>query len=244
MKPKNIFITAISLTAIACISLGNNQVKAQNSQQQVKPTRIGIGHNHGVNISWLNANQVVEKVWLDNPSFSTLSFDGCVIGYNGCKESDAQIIHIKRIQDLKLKGVVPASSTSMTVVVKDLETGQRKMQFFTITKANQSSQTLISIAPPPVPKPMVTKNHLIAPAPQVRVTGRPKTELISKIETVMANPDVRANIDRPLRHQIGKFKSLLQQGNTERQAMLMVGLNPEILESILNFETTTTTAQQ
>ncbi len=198
--------------------------------QNAKKIPLFLSYQEGITIEWYRTNSVIKKIWLDNPTFATLDFDGCVVGYNGCKESDAQAIHLKRIKDLKLKGFPPANSTLMTVITQDADTGKREVHLYTIVKANKTNKPLVSNAPQPTVAPP-------APAtPTITASGIEAKELANKITTTIRHPQIQSQIERPMRNQLIRLASLLNQGTPEVNALRQTGVSPQVLKSIINFK--------
>lgn len=195
----------------------------------VAKTQVNLAYSNGVTLSWLQTNSIIKKIWLDNPTFAVMDFDGCVAGFNGCSESNAQIIHLKRIEDLKLKGIPAASKTLLTVISENNQ-GKRELHFFEIVKSATASQTLVEIQPPPTPKPS------ILPAPTITATGLPVHEIADKIRSTIRQPHIQAQIELPVRDKLIRLASLLQAGTPEIQALNQSGVSPKLLRQIINYK--------
>ncbi|MEM7556142.1 MAG: hypothetical protein AAF378_18980 [Cyanobacteria bacterium P01_A01_bin.84] len=124
-------------------SLANNAVLRSmfSCQAQglggVTPT-INIWYNHGTNLSFIPAGEVIKKVWIDDPTQVTLDFDGpmCIhFGKEGnnssskvgdCEKSAANVIHLKRIEPIEIPGLPAANRTATLLTVVTEGKGYKK----------------------------------------------------------------------------------------------------------------------
>lgn len=218
---------------IASLTLMPAMVVTKTSAQtieakKVTPTNINLAFNHGVTIT-LDNESIIRTIWLDNPSFAVLSFDRCVAGYNGCQESNARRIHLKRIQDLKLKNIPPANNTLMTVITENRKTGNQDIHLFTLTKAHRSNTPLIAIN-------SATQTNIALNNPVLSASGMAPTELADKITATLANPQVKEKIGHAERAKLKQFANLLMLGTPEYQAMNLTGISPELIKTIATFQ--------
>lgn len=211
----------VAFEAIAS-SISNIEEKSQ------KPKTLDLAFNKGITIYLENEESIVKTIWLDNPTFAVLSFDGCVAGYGSCSESNAKLIHVKRIGDLKLENIPRADSTLMTVISENTETGKRDIHLFDIRKAGTSSGPLIAIAPVPQFKP--------AARSPISASGLAPEVLADKVTATLANPQVKQEVGRAERAKLEKFANLLILGTAEYQAMNLTGVSPELIKSIVDFK--------
>src|ERR687894_1185747 len=83
----------------------SHQVMADDPIRQVSlkdsPT-IEIAPGQGLTITFLPSRRVIEKIWLDNPSWLTLDVDGCLqgLGVEKCEMAGATSVHLRRIQPI------------------------------------------------------------------------------------------------------------------------------------------------
>lgn len=218
-------ITSLILMPTMAITRTSAQtIEAKN----VTPTNINLAFNHGVTIT-LDNKSIIRTIWLDNPTFTVLSFDKCVAGFNGCQESNARRIHLKRIQDLKLKNIPPANNTLMTVIAENIETGVQDIHLFTLTKANHSNTPLIAIKTA-VPTKIAVNN------PVLSASGMAPEALADKITATLANPQVKEKVGHAERAKLKQFANLLMLGTPEYQAMNLTGISPELIKTIATFQ--------
>ncbi len=80
---------------------------------------IELSSGYGVNISFIKSGEIVEKVWLDNPAFASLDVDGCLSGLaQKCEQSAATVLHLRRINPLKIPQLPKTNSSLLTVIAK------------------------------------------------------------------------------------------------------------------------------
>lgn len=226
-----LLIASLLIAPIGLTSSNKAAIAGEVKQVDLKKTPINLAYGEGVTIALIDDNSVVKTVWLDNPSFAVLSFDKCVAGFNGCSESNAQYIHVKRIQDLKLKNIQPTNSTLMTVISENTETKDRDVHVFRIAKSNTSSSPLITVMPKSSKKQMARA----VPQPMLSASGLAPEVLADKITATLANPQVKQITSKQERSKLKKFANLLMLGTAEYQAMNLYGVSPELIKTIVNF---------
>ncbi|WP_292804366.1 hypothetical protein [Nostoc sp. NMS7] len=106
-----------------------SQVSGENAQLQT----VKVWPGHGVSISFYNTREVIKKIWLDDPSRFVFDVDGCLEGLGKCSNNStgAGLIHIRRIETVKIPGLPQASyGAHMTVITESGST--RKSYHFRI----------------------------------------------------------------------------------------------------------------
>lgn len=115
---------------------------------------IELSPGYGVNISFINSGEIIEKVWLDNPTFVSLDVDGCLSGLRReCKSMGATVLHLRRIKPLNLPQLPKTNSSLLTVVARG-KSG-RRVYVFRVTMGSK--------------KP---KYHTIEVTPTINVEGK------------------------------------------------------------------------
>ncbi len=142
-------------TTIACcvlLPLTNlSPVIASEIKQNVKkiPQGIATGHNsqnipkvelspgYGVNISFIKSEEIIEKVWLDNPTFASLDVDGCLsTEERECDKEGATVIHLRLINPLKVRQLPLSNTSLLTVIAKGKS--ERKVYLFKVGTGNKT----------------------------------------------------------------------------------------------------------
>ncbi|NJN12825.1 MAG: hypothetical protein HC874_26235 [Richelia sp. SL_2_1] len=92
-------------------------VATGNSSQNIPKIKLSPGY--GVNISFIKSGEIVEKVWLDNPTFATLDVDGCLSTEGReCEQEGATVVHLRQITPLKVPQLPNSNTSLLTVVAK------------------------------------------------------------------------------------------------------------------------------
>ncbi|RUS94178.1 hypothetical protein DSM106972_094370 [Dulcicalothrix desertica PCC 7102] len=95
----------------------SQDVATGNSKEEIP--KIELSPGYGVNISFIKSGEVVEKVWLDNPAIASLDVDGCLSGLGRpCETPGATVLHLRRINPLKVPQLPKINSSLLTVVAK------------------------------------------------------------------------------------------------------------------------------
>jgi hypothetical protein len=199
--------------------LSANPQRTLNPNDLNQPLEIPLAVGYGVSISWLGSSEQIKKVWLDNPTFATLSVDGCLQGLNAnCRTNQGQVLHLKRIQTLNLPGVIPSQSSLMTVL-----TSANKLYLFRLTKASVPSTLIFHLTTPP-------QSH------QTTVAPRPIVDwfLVAAIERGIQSGLKAQTLSRGSRlyQQMRQFQQFLQQGMTELEAQRQSGLSLEVIQKL------------
>ncbi|PAX52366.1 hypothetical protein [Brunnivagina elsteri] len=116
-----------------------------NSSQKIPQIELSPGY--GVNISFIKSGEIVEKVWLDNPAIASLDVDGCLRGLSQqCEQEGATVIHLRRINRLKLPQLPSTSTSLLTVVTKGKS--ERQVYLFKVVMGDKTpNYHTIEIAP-------------------------------------------------------------------------------------------------
>lgn len=214
------------LTALILISFIPKNVQAQTANN---PKQLKIGFDGGTTITWDGTKEVIRKMWLDNPTFANIDIYGCVEGWNDCEQSDAQIIHLKRNNDLKLKHVPQVNTTLLTIITEDIETKAKKLYFYQINKAKYTAQRLEIAASAPKTQEIVRRQ---APAEKQQF-GLPPEILAQKIEAAVKKAKQNPNLDSKTTSNLTVFANLLKLGTAEKNALALSGVSEGLVKQIL-----------
>ncbi len=111
--------------------------------QSSQPVSLQLAEGYGLNISW-DTGELVEKVWIDDPSFLTLDFDGCLSTERAeCKTSGATVLHLRRINKIHFSGLPPSTSSTLLTAVTVAPSGKHRVYIFQVkTGASQQYRTV------------------------------------------------------------------------------------------------------
>jgi hypothetical protein len=177
-------LLSLSLT-VALASLYNSEAFAQTvrtlSPEQAQGRETGLvtiplSPGTGINISFIGMNAIIEKAWLDNPSWLTLDSDGCLVsslsstpvsspaaGQSGSARSPrseltcwapSSVLHLRRINELKIPGLPSVPETTLSVITRDPD-GVRQISVFRLVRGHSTFHTVevvSNLAPPPPPQ--------------------------------------------------------------------------------------------
>ncbi|MGB7439833.1 MAG: hypothetical protein WA919_02100, partial [Coleofasciculaceae cyanobacterium] len=184
------------------------------STLQSQPIPIKLAPGFGVNISFIPTGEVVEKVWLDNPSFVALDVDGCLsgLGEEECEQNGATVVHLRRINQLDIPGLPKTDSTLLTVITRS-QVGQQ-LYLFKVVQVPQASELVVEL---------------------VRPTLTPNLQLIEAVERgVQRALTENLLIDNsPLKGRLDNFISLLHQGTEVSEAARRAGVSMELVERLV-----------
>jgi hypothetical protein len=123
---------------------------------------IPIAQGQGVTITFIPSHQIVQKVWLDNPSWLTVDTDGCLegLGTGKCDESRATSIHLRRIKPLQIEGLPSTGTSLLTVISRDVS-GELKISTFRLQAATSPQHSLVEVVPASGLKLPDTVNHVL-----------------------------------------------------------------------------------
>jgi hypothetical protein len=109
---------------------------------------IPIAQGQGVTITFIPSRQIVQKVWLDNPTWLTVDADGCLegLGTGSCDESNATSLHLRRIKPLPIEGL-PTTGTSLLTVISRDASGDLKISTFNLVLATSAQHSLVEVVP-------------------------------------------------------------------------------------------------
>ena len=228
---RKIILGLTSLTIICCQTMLLMDVKASENyvvrkvltSENTQPIPVNIAPGYGVNINFAAANEVIEKVWLDNPSFVTLDVDGCLtgLGDNNCQQSSANVIHLRRIETLNIPGIPFSNSALMTVITRN-SNGTNQLYLFKINRVNQPEYLVIEMV-----------RSFATPE---RVASRPIIDyfLVAAIQGGIRRAERENLLDSSsdLKQRLNKFLQLLKEGNDVEVAAINAGISLALVEEL------------
>ena len=109
---------------------------------------IPIAQGQGVTISFIPSRQIVQKVWLDDPTWLTVDTDGCLegLGNEKCEQSGATSVHLRRIKPLRIEGLPSAEISLLTIVTRDVS-GNLEISTFKLQGATSAQHSVVEVVP-------------------------------------------------------------------------------------------------
>ncbi len=182
---------------------------------------------YGLNISFINTQEIIEKVWLDNPQFVTLDVDGCLAGISKqtCSQPGATVIHLRRIEELDIAGLPQTNSTLLTVITSSKK--ERRIYTFRLIKSSE------------IPKyhtvEIVASSEEVVPPRRLSLNS----VVLSQVNWQTIENGVRAAVARrllrpnsPLWYRIENFLQLLKSGSSTIEAASNAGISLELVRKL------------
>ncbi|MFP4410667.1 hypothetical protein [Coleofasciculus sp.] len=108
---------------------------------------IGLAPGSGVNITFIPSERIIQKVWLDDPTWVVVDVDGCLVGFSTeCEHPTATTVHLKRINPLRIEGLSPTGRSLLTVITSG-ESGDLKISTFRIVQRSNPGVSIVEIIP-------------------------------------------------------------------------------------------------
>ena len=183
---------------------------------------VNLDPGYGVNLSF--PEEIISKVWFDNPGIASLDSNGCLSGLGRpCKQEGANILHLRSIKPIKLESLPQTSSSLLTVVTKNSQ-GHNIYLFQIIAKpqSNQKNIHIIEI----VKDSTVTPNKL----PSVIASQRD----FNKIHRGLINALNQNLIEKnsPLWKRIISFSTQVRSGTNMTQAAQKAGISMKLVNKL------------
>lgn len=177
-----------------------SQSAALGESQSIPTIEVWIGS--GINLNFLETEEFIERVWLDDPSKIVVDFDDS----NCLNRSDCQatIIHLRRINPLEFPELPQSNFTLLSVITSDAK-GKRKLYQFKIAYGQGKPQYYtVTINPEKPQKPAI-----------------PGLEPEASIELITGGRATLVDVQRGL--SIAKSQGLISQahGNLELEYRVM-----------------------
>lgn len=116
---------------------------------------IGLAPGSGVNITFIPSERIIQKVWLDDPTWVVVDVDGCLVGFSTlrlrsglteCERPTATTVHLKRINPLRIEGFSSTGRSLLTVITSG-ESGDLKISTFRIVQRSNPGASIVEIIP-------------------------------------------------------------------------------------------------
>ena len=221
MRFKWLLVFSLLLVLPGGISCAQEARQVIPKDKTNEPIQVHLAPGFGVNLSFVNSQEIVEKVWLDNPAFVTVSADGCLHGLGqNCSSLGAKILHLRLIEPLNLEGIPKSQKTLLTVIARDRRNNPQ-LYLFTIQPAS-SPQILVFEIQAEQPKKTVAKS------PQVDYFLLAAVE--RGIQVSLRNGWLEPRSE--LTHNLRQFSSLLAKGYREEDAASLAGISLLLLNRL------------
>lgn len=215
--------------AVLKISAETAQGTTQSGQQRLV---LGL---QGVNLSFLNTNETIQKVWLDNPSRVVIDFDGCLStsgqsgGGSGSGCSGASIVRLRQLPERIdfPKGFFADSSTSQLTVVTTGGASRKIYQFQLVLSGGMPPYSTIEIIPSPPP----------APAQLTSISQEYQQTVLRQLSKGLAIAESKQMLDKQSSayQQVVATIALMQGGKPFAEALKQTGVPTALVDRLRGF---------
>lgn len=220
----------LSLLPIKVIAQTVRTIKqSQVSGSTAKLQKIQVWNGSGVSISFYEINEMVKRVWIDDPSQVLIDTDGCLEGIDqNCQNSSAGLLHLRRIKKVPVPGL-PQTSATMLTVITQTASGSRKVYHFQVTPSNsrpEYSQVSI-IDDQPSPSSLVTRPRL---SPLVQTINTTK-QIRAGMSLAITSGWLSSNDE--LHNRIEQFLTNFQGGEQMHTAATKAGVSLKLVNKLI-----------
>ncbi len=187
------------------------------------PIPISLAPGYGVNISFKGLEQFIEYVSLDNPAFATYE----VIGSG---ENPGSIIHLRRIDPIKIEGLPNTQKTQVTIVTR-AQSGQEYIYIFEVSRAASPTVVLISF----YRQVIEAKNACGTTGLDAEIATKRNSHITSSLKRGMALAQAQGflQVNSPLIPRLDNFIELMNCGMSITQASSRAGISRELVDKLL-----------
>lgn len=200
-----------------------SQVSGENAQLQT----VKVWPGHGVSISFYNTREVIKKIWLDDPSRFVFDVDGCLEGLGKCSgnSTGAGLIHIRRIETVKIPGLPQASYGAHMTVITESGSTRKSYHFRIVAGSGTPEYSQIEIISDTPSKPEEVK-------PKVSYTALSDSRHIAKgMQVALKNQWVTT--DSKLWKRLNQLVELRSQGEELVVAASTTGVSMQLVEKLM-----------
>ena len=188
--------------------------------------RLKVWQGYGLNLNFLGANQVIKRVWLDNPGRFSLDVDGrlCERQEPNCEGAGASILHLRLLENLDFPNLTQSAtqSTLLTAIAEDGQ-GRRTLYQFELTPARGTPQYVgVNLREAPAPlAPLPVADRALAFRSLERLAAANPAAFARQVAAGLAANPTAASEARKIRTAI----SMLERGSTLPEAALAAELS-------------------
>ena len=210
------------------------RISTQQAQgtPDTEPQVVQLGVLNGVNLSFIKTGELIQKVWLDNPTQILMDFDACLPGgaggggENGGGCTGATIVHLRSlVSPLEFpKGIFSDPRTTALTIVTNKSGTRTIYQFRLSLVSGKSPYPLVEIFPSPP----------ISTAQLTNLTVQYNQTVTSQLSKGLATAEAKGMIDRssPSYEQAKRLIALLQQGTPFGTALVQTGIPSAVVDRL------------
>lgn len=200
-----------------------SQVSGETAQLQT----VKVWNGHGVSISFYRTGETIKKIWLDDPSKFVFDVDGCLFGLGRCsqKSTGAGLIHLRRIETVKIPGLPQASHGAHMTVITESGSTKKSYHFQIVPGSGKPEYSQIEIIGDSPSKREEVK-------PKVSYTALSDSKYIAKgMQVALSNQWVTR--DSKLWKRLNQLVELRSQGDELVVAASTAGVSMQLVEKLM-----------
>jgi len=136
------WLVAISLPVVSPALAETMQVRLGDTPD------ISLADGQGITISFIPSQQIIQKVWLDNPTWVVMDADGCLtgLGVERCQPPGATSLHLRRIKPIPIEGLMPSETSLLTIITRQAS-GHPQISTFKLVSAQTAKYSIVEVVP-------------------------------------------------------------------------------------------------
>ncbi len=165
------FAAAITTNLPASASIIRKVAASQVTGETAQLQTVKVWNGHGVSISFYRTGEIIKKIWLDDPSKFVFDVDGCLEGLGRCsqKSTGAGLIHIRRIEKVKIPGLPQATHGAHMTVITESGSTRKSYHFRIVPGSGKPEYSQIEIIGDTPSKPQEVKKEFRIQNTSVRI---------------------------------------------------------------------------
>lgn len=216
-------LSVSSATAAIVRQIPASQVSGETATGQT----IKVWNGHGVSISFYRTGEIIKKIWLDDPSKFVIDVDGCLKGLGECgeKETGAGLIHLRRIERVKIPGLPQAQYGTHLTVITELGGAKKTYHFQVVPGSGKPEYSQLEI---------IGDTAREEPARQLKAdyTAISDSKYLAKgLQAALEKQWITTN--SPLWQRLTKVVELRSQGQELAVAAINSGVSMKVIEKLM-----------
>lgn len=239
---------ATACIVVGLVSLPTTSLEARPPVEKISTSRaqglegelpvVTVWSGAGTNLNLIPTGEIIKKVWLDDPSQIGLDSDEplCVLNAatdnESCTNSQAKVIHLKKIHPIKFPSLPQTATTLLSVVTED-PTGDRELYQFRIAygQGNPEYHT-VTIFPDDAPTPIeqtrvVRQNSLQQPSLENIELGLQIAKNRGLLSESQGNQELEVRVQN--------FLILARNGQPFKSAASQAGVSAQLIFKLAEF---------
>ncbi|OLP17932.1 hypothetical protein BST81_12815 [Leptolyngbya sp. 'hensonii'] len=226
------FLTSLAMAAGAIV-LFHGTAWAQSASRQIPASyaqgqhqaplqELKLWSGYGLSLSFIPTGEVIQKVWLDNPSAIGMDFDQIACRGQADCQTGATVINLRRITPISFPALITDNNSTTLKVITHTSDNQRHLyQFRVVLSSGTPDYVTVEIMPDRAQESMTTAAQ--------------KTKMLTDLQTGLQIAERKGQITRrqPLWQKVQQFKTAVQQGISLEQAARQVGVSLPLVHKLV-----------